>query len=173
MSVRVMAQVWELDLPQPLKFLCLALADWADDEGGNIYPSVGTIARKVGASERTVQRQLADLVELGLVEVCSHAGGGRGRTKRLRLHTEKGDKLTPMPKRVTAGAKRVTPGAEKGDTAMSPDPSVIHQIEPISNFQIEHPIRPGESRRDYVKRLLATAVESQPHEPDPRPGGNV
>jgi hypothetical protein len=39
-SVRVSARVWELDLPPSEKLVLLKLADFADDGGGNAWPSV-------------------------------------------------------------------------------------------------------------------------------------
>ena len=50
--------------------LLLALADFADDAGGNVFPSVDKMAEKTRASRRTVQRNLRQLVADGvLVEV--------------------------------------------------------------------------------------------------------
>ena len=50
--------------------LLLALADFADDAGGNVFPSVDKMAEKTRTSRRTVQRNLRQLVADGvLVEV--------------------------------------------------------------------------------------------------------
>ena len=38
--------------------LLMALADFADDAGGNMLPSVDKMAEKTRASRRTVQRNL-------------------------------------------------------------------------------------------------------------------
>jgi hypothetical protein len=43
MSIKIMAAVWELNLPQNQKLVLLALADHADDRG-TCYPSVARIA---------------------------------------------------------------------------------------------------------------------------------
>ena len=71
MSIRVMTQVWgsgRFDGNQLL--LLLALADFADDGGGNVFPSVQKMAEKTRAARRTVQRNLRELVKDGvLVEV--------------------------------------------------------------------------------------------------------
>lgn len=104
MSVRQMGMVWELDLPKPLKFLLLALADHADHTGENAYPGVKLLAWKTGDSERTVHRGLRRLEELNLIEVVE-AGGGvmrgrggglRGRATVYRLTLDNGDKLAPF-----------------------------------------------------------------------------
>lgn len=113
MSVRIMAKVWELQLPQPLKLLALAMADWADDHGEGIYPSIAYIAWKVGATERTIQRQLRTLERSGILEVVAVRGhrSPNGQWTRLwTIHPERGDKLSPLVR------EGVTPEVESGDT---------------------------------------------------------
>jgi hypothetical protein len=46
MSVKLMGQVFELDLPTDPKFVLLAMADPAADDGSNSYLAVETIAKK-------------------------------------------------------------------------------------------------------------------------------
>lgn len=65
MSIRLMTQVWDLDLPPGEKLVLLALADQANDEGRQCWPAVLTIAKKSGQGERTVRRALADLEAKG------------------------------------------------------------------------------------------------------------
>lgn len=65
MSVKTMAQVWDLDLPRDEKFVLLAYADHADHNGDNIFPSVETIKRKTGYSERSVQEITRSLEKNG------------------------------------------------------------------------------------------------------------
>ncbi|OKI45137.1 hypothetical protein A6A27_12060 [Micromonospora sp. CB01531] len=56
------------DLGKNERLVLLTLAAHAN-ENGDAWPSVATIARYVGCSERTVQRALAKLVELGRIAV--------------------------------------------------------------------------------------------------------
>lgn len=66
MSVRVMSAVWSngpADSTQ--RFVLLALADNASDDGGNAYPSIKEIAKKCAMSERTVIRAIEKLIENG------------------------------------------------------------------------------------------------------------
>lgn len=79
MSVKMMGRVWELDLDHPQAWVLMALADHADHDGRNIYPSVPLIAWKTGYSARQVQRILGSLVEIGVLLVEAE-GGGRGRS---------------------------------------------------------------------------------------------
>jgi len=60
-SVKVMALVWEADLPPMEKLVLLALADCANDEG-MCWPSAPTLARKSGQGERTVRRCVQSLI---------------------------------------------------------------------------------------------------------------
>lgn len=65
MSIRIMTQVWDTELPDSLKIVLLALADCADDDG-RCWPSIATLQRKTSKkSARTVQMAIARLVEDG------------------------------------------------------------------------------------------------------------
>jgi hypothetical protein len=65
-SVRVMAAVWELDLPPMEKLVLLALADWSNDEG-KCWPSATRLAAKTGEGERTVRRVIQSLIGKGFL----------------------------------------------------------------------------------------------------------
>ena len=115
MSVRIMTQVWELDLPHNTQSILLALADHADDDGF-CYPSVGRLAWKTGYGVRQVQRTLKELRDQGLAIATGSLAGGRyntvvykidpgaGRrkpafepkTQRQTLAEIKGDNMTPF-----------------------------------------------------------------------------
>ncbi|HWU01657.1 MAG TPA: helix-turn-helix domain-containing protein, partial [Novosphingobium sp.] len=84
MSVRIMTQVWELDLPDSQKIVLLALADAANDEGG-CWPSIATIARKSSKSERTVQSVIRTLCEAGHMERIEQPG----HRSRFVIHPRK------------------------------------------------------------------------------------
>lgn len=65
MSIRIMTQVWQLDLPTAShKLLLLAFADHANDEG-ICYPALESIHRKTGLSRRHTQRLISSLKESG------------------------------------------------------------------------------------------------------------
>lgn len=104
MSVRAMARVWGLDLDKPEKFLLLAMADHADDDGGDIFPSVGRLAWKTGDSSRNVRRLLRRLEQRGVLIVEAPGGGrskrtGLGFTTRYRIDFTKADNLSPYTPR--------------------------------------------------------------------------
>jgi len=64
MSIRVMSDVWQVNLPDSEKLVLLALADSANDEG-HCWPSMATLARKCSKGDRTVQGAIKSLVEKG------------------------------------------------------------------------------------------------------------
>ena len=96
MSIKVMTQVWELDLPRSEKLIALALADHGDDDGAHIYPSVARIAWKTGYSERQVQDILRALEARGLIRVVAYPNGGRGKATEYKMDIEKGARLAPF-----------------------------------------------------------------------------
>lgn len=138
MSIRVMTQVWELKLQDSHKFVLLAFADHANDEGV-CYPSVGRIGWKCGLSVRQVQRIASDLRRAGLLEPLGGIAGGRPQGVLYRVCPRKGDKLSPFVpergdklsplfaeksdagdvERVTSGTKGVTSPTRKGDTGVT------------------------------------------------------
>ena len=91
MSIKIMTLVWESYLPSNEKFVLLALADHARDDGSRVYPSIETISKKTGFSERTVQRQMRKLQALGVLEIVK--GANRYGTTEYLI---RGDKLTPL-----------------------------------------------------------------------------
>ena len=129
MSVKVMGLVWDLQIARDIKFVLLAYADHADHEGYNIYPSIKTVAKKTGYEERSIQRITRKLEESGLLIPMGGQAGGRGVTPNWRIPL-KNDKITPFTKGDKLSSKRVTNNTRKGDTAMSPEPSLT-VIKPI------------------------------------------
>jgi hypothetical protein len=96
MSGLVQGMVWRARLeracdgaeaPGPwVKPVLCRLADEADDEGFDVWPSVATVAGDVGVSEATVQRALRWLKAVDLIRVDGLASGGRGRTTRYWIN---------------------------------------------------------------------------------------
>lgn len=68
MSIQLMQNVWNSDLPREDKFIALAYADFANDEGDGVYPSEEYIAWKCGSGLATVQRAKARLLEQGILK---------------------------------------------------------------------------------------------------------
>ena len=95
MSVKIMSQVWELDLPHNAQSIFLALAAHADDDG-YCYPSVGRLAWKTGYGVRQVQRTLKDLRDQKLAIPTGSVAGGRHNTVVYRLDPSAGTQKPPF-----------------------------------------------------------------------------
>lgn len=126
-----MSMVWELDLSHDQRIVLLALADHADDDGYNCYPSIAYTAWKCGYSERSIQRILRKLQADELIKPLKNTKGGRGKAVEYRVQPWKGvkkppfrndDNMTPLEESVTPEDERVTNEVEKGDTALTPQP---------------------------------------------------
>ncbi len=87
MSNKMQALVEDVTFGCPgSKGIIRKLADWADDDGGLIFPAVETIARKTETSKRFVQMCLADWREMKLLIVVRQGGGGPRRTTEYRIN---------------------------------------------------------------------------------------
>jgi DNA-binding transcriptional ArsR family regulator len=98
MSVKMSSLVWEACLRPEQKYILLALADTADDNGYCVYRrgeeiTISALAIKTGMSERTIQRQIAELLDqdTGLLELTKEAVHHSPRQYRIR-----GDKLASL-----------------------------------------------------------------------------
>ena len=69
-----MNHVWNLPLPPHQKYVAIALADHAHDDGTEARPSQAYLANKTGLSERAIRRTLSQLVEAGVI-IKARAGG--------------------------------------------------------------------------------------------------
>ena len=91
MSIHVASIVWRTELGGPsIKAVAMKLADCADDDGSNVFPSVRRIAREAEVSERTVQNALSTLVEtLKVLELVEKGGRGPGDPNRYKFNLDK------------------------------------------------------------------------------------
>lgn len=109
MSVYLMGLTWKCDLPPSQKYVLLALCDRANDEGESIYLLVSTLAEKCSMSERTVQRQISDLVEARLVVRIDRPM----RANELRINVDLLESLAAL-KAKPRGGDNLT-GGDKSD----------------------------------------------------------
>lgn len=83
MSIAIMSQLFKAHLGSTnRKMLAVRLADFADDDGKGIWPTVGRLARETELSERTVQRLLSEFVDEGLLIVRKKGGWKPGEGTR-------------------------------------------------------------------------------------------
>ena len=90
-----MSWVWEQDLPTTKKMLLLAIADHADDDGDNAWPSKARLATKVGVMPGHVRRMLRELEDDGWITTARQRGGtletpSDRRPNRYKINLERG-----------------------------------------------------------------------------------
>lgn len=99
-----MSLVWDLDLSAGDKLVLLALADQANDEGVQCWPSIPTIAKRSGQGERTVRRCISDLEAKG--HLTRHFRDGT--STQYHIHPGQNGspaKSAPLPKTTRTPAK--------------------------------------------------------------------
>lgn len=72
-------------IPGPVKLVAFVLAQYANADGSNIHPGTRVIAAVCGIPARTVERYLATLRNLGLVEKVANGGGRNALAAKYRL----------------------------------------------------------------------------------------
>jgi DNA-binding transcriptional ArsR family regulator len=80
-----MTDVWKLKLQAPRKMVLLALADNANDEGTDCWPSIGKLVEKCSMSERAVQGHLSALEEDGYIRRHERLG----RSNKFTIHVDR------------------------------------------------------------------------------------
>ena len=97
MSIRLMAEVWELTGLEPSeKLILLSLADNSNDSGV-CWPSVSNMVRKTGLSERTVQGTVSALVMAGHLTRVQRSGRSTIYTVHPRNHCTPAMAAPPQP----------------------------------------------------------------------------
>lgn len=106
MSIEVMSWVWKKSQATGTdKFVLLAIADNAWDDGSNAWPSVATISRKTGLSTRTVQRCIQNLHDIGELQTIDRPG--HSNLYRVVMgESEVAQKPKPKPK-ITSKSKDI------------------------------------------------------------------
>lgn len=156
MSVTAISRVWERSRAKGSELLVLlAIADYADDEGRNAWPSVQKLADKSRMTERGVRdvlRRLADDGELAVernTDGREVAGGFRprlfmhvlccekpekfsGRAEKIADQPEKisglkPEKISDQPEKISDRAEEFSEKTEPGRTRIKEDPSLIRQ----------------------------------------------
>ena len=83
MSIKVTTLVWlNFSGGSTELFVLIALADWCNDEGGRLYPSVKAVAKKCRLSESQARRSIHKLIDLGYLSVIKNHDGGRNSETR-------------------------------------------------------------------------------------------
>ena len=133
MSIEISNAVWrESKSTGRARLVLLAIADHQGEIGA--WPSIETIAKMVNASERSVQRDIQELVELGELEVHVQKAPSKGQYKSnlywvilpsLSGVTKTGSGVTDLPSGVTESPSGVTTGGALTITKPLLKPNII------------------------------------------------
>ncbi|MBP0589300.1 helix-turn-helix domain-containing protein [Paraburkholderia sp. LEh10] len=123
MSIKIQTMVWDRYPGEDHELLlALKLADFCDDNGEHIFPSIDTMAEKTRRSPRAVQYQIQSMVKRGWLLLVANASGGRGRACEYRINPDwiNGAEIAPIsagPKGAkNAPNKKGATGNKKGAT---------------------------------------------------------
>lgn len=89
-------EIVDLEIPTGEKMLLLVMASYADDDGGNIFPLVDSLARKTGQSPRAVHNFRSRLRDRGLIEAVRISGGRTSSEYRITLPNRAQGALFPL-----------------------------------------------------------------------------
>jgi hypothetical protein len=173
MSIHLMSLVWKVKFPsQTQKLLLMRLADFAHEDGSDIYPAIDTVAGDIGASRRQTQYAIKSLESCALID---RDGKGSRNTNKWKINTDllvslalkefklvgvhdslkavenEGAIIAPRDLlRVQSAAGRVQSATQKG---------AMGSTQTLSNHQLE-PLSASASARDGSR--TAHAVDEKP-----------
>jgi hypothetical protein len=129
----LMAEVWRTDLPTVEKMVLLVIADHANDEGTQSYPSQATMAKKASVSIRTIQRAVNALCAQGYIRMFKHSGGSadcrddrRPHLYQINIEKLRGDNMSGRQAVVNEATLTTTTGRLSRPMNHPNDPSKKH-----------------------------------------------
>ncbi len=132
MSISLMTDVWKLRLQAPRKMVLLALADNANDEGTDCWPSVGKLVEKCSMSERAIQGHLSALEEDGYIKRHERLGRSNKFTiyvDQIRselMHKAKSNSPTPAKSAPPVSGPDLPPQILHPRKIRTPPPQNLH-----------------------------------------------
>jgi hypothetical protein len=85
MSVLAITWAWKQQVRTTIKFVLVALANFANDQGESCFPGQLTLAAMTGMKERAIRSALCDLEKAGLIERTARRYRGRATSDSYRL----------------------------------------------------------------------------------------
>lgn len=154
------------------KVILLGIANHADSDGGNAWPSVATLATYARVSQRTVQESLRRLTAAGHLSVELQAGGTRQTRadRRPNLYTIHGVKPTAPGARdgVKVDVERGEVSRTHGVKPTAPEPSLEPSVEP-SKVKTSAPLARKDEEIDPRLAEDARACAQFAFEQNPKP----
>lgn len=146
MSIELMTEAWKSDLPSGRKLVLLSLCDNANDQG-ECYPSMATISKRCGMSERAAQGHVVELQKAGILSRFERVG-------RSTLYTINPRRIcTPAniapPQNLRPSPAEFAPHPADSAPPVPAESAPITIIEPSLNHQSKH--QPAKSRSSSIK----------------------
>lgn len=154
MSIRIMSAVWEKGpAKQSERFVLLALADYANDQG-ECWPSLDGVAARVCMDVRSVRRILRRLEADGWLE--TQVGGGRSGCNSYRINPDPVSEFGKYKPGPSVPPDTESPRTLDAETrtldALNPDPESPEPSRTIIEPSIEEPpLDPPERKRRAVQ----------------------
>lgn len=146
MSIRLVSKIWEHDIQGSHRDVLLILADHADHDTHEAWPTVATIAWKAGISERQTQYCLRALERDGVIELTERESPHRGRKYWINLQALK------RKKRGVQFREGCNPDCTPmGATQIAPKPSVQPSFLGPSRAREEKELFPEFEKRQRPK----------------------
>jgi len=149
MSISLMTDVWRLPLQASRKMVLLALADNANDEGTDCWPSIGKLVEKCSMSERSIQVHLSGLEDGGYIKRHERLG----RSNKFTIYVER--VRAELYKKSSHG-KSVRPTVTAKPVRVEAPPQILHPS-PSNPRDMN---TPAESA--HLQNLHPTPAESAP-----------
>jgi len=123
------------------KLIMLAMADWCNDAGGSLHPSISAVAKKACVSDSQARRTIHALIEQGFLSVVANSTGGNpGQSRHYQLNisrltpsmdaTPSADATPSMDARRPLAPMRETPSMDARDPLHPCQPN--HQEPPLT-----------------------------------------
>lgn len=161
MSIKLMAMVWDDhsgNLTGIEKSILLRLADFAADNGTQIFPSLTTISQDTSHSRSTVIRTLQALESKKYIKKTNRQKNVTNITNLYRIDIDK----------LKKGSITVTPGVvshrHQGSVTVTPDPSIDPSHRSINNNKAQNQpqkTEPKKSQNDVVIKLTKILKENK------------
>jgi hypothetical protein len=165
-----MAEVWRTSLPTVEKMVLLVIADHANDEGTEAWPSQATIAKKASISIRTVQRAVNHLVEQGYLRMERHGGGSancredrRPHRYTIRLSALRGDSQTT--RKVRGDFDDLNGATFAPDTGRLSRPKNLPKESPLEtlfdSFWFSYPLKIGKRKAELAFKKACDEAQAE------------
>ena len=164
MSIKVMNLVLDSDdLKSSEKFVLAILADFGNDNGESIYPSINRIAKRTSLTTRAVKNILGNLEKGGFIRRVGRSGYTSLYT--IVIHKLGGGEARSPVNQIHRGGERTSPGGvnqiHRGGERTSPDPLFNPYIDPLLDSGKPPQTKNGNSKTENGETRIEDSSSSK------------